>query len=81
MSNNSQTTELLGCPFCGSLPRVELGKKGSCQLHGEPFQPVIVRCADHDCFANPKVQAGDIFNGGEVEARKTAINKWNRRSA
>lgn len=71
---------LLPCPFCGSKPRVELGKRGSCQLHGEPFQAVLIRCAKHECPAKPSVADGDIFNGGERKARQEAIAAWNTRS-
>ena len=68
-----------GCPFCGSQPRIERGKRGSCQLHGEPFQGVVIRCAKHECPVKPKVQAGDIFNGGEEKAKQEAIQIWNTR--
>lgn len=72
--------KLLPCPFCGAIPRVELGKKGHCSLHGEPFQPVVVRCATSDCPANPQVSAGDIFNGGRASAQAKAVTLWNRRA-
>lgn len=71
---------LLQCPFCGSRPRIELGKRGSCQLHGEPFQSVLIRCAKYECPCKPKCEAGDIFNGGKELAEKEAIAKWNNRT-
>lgn len=51
------------CPFCGDIPFIDLGKQGSCQLHGETFQAVIAHCKKHECHAKPRVQAGDIYNG------------------
>jgi hypothetical protein len=68
------------CPFCGRKPRVELGKKGHCSLHGEPFQPALIRCTTTDCPAKPQVQAGDVFNGGLAQATNEAIAKWNTRA-
>ncbi len=67
------------CPFCGNIPFIDLGKRGNCQLHGEPFQSVIVHCKKSDCAAKPSVQAGDIYNGGKEKAENEAIGVWNRR--
>lgn len=69
------------CPFCGSIPFVEQGKKGNCQLHGEPFQAVVVHCKKHECPAKPRISAGDIFNGGYEKAADEAISLWNRRAS
>jgi len=35
---------LPGCPFCGATPHRGLGKKESCQMHGEPFQRYSIWC-------------------------------------
>jgi hypothetical protein len=71
---------LLPCPFCGNAPYFELGKRGNCQLHGEPFQSIIIRCKKSDCPAKPLIAAGDIFNGGEAKAKKEAAKLWNTRA-
>ena len=73
-------SELLPCPFCGGRPRVDLAKKTFCQLHGEPSQQVTVYCYHADCVSKPSVSAGDVFNGGEAQAREKAIAAWNRRA-
>ena len=67
------------CPFCGSNPRIEDGKKAYCQLHGDPSQPVVIRCADGSCPSNPCVKGGNIFNGGRPKAVGEAIRRWNTR--
>ena len=69
--------ELLPCPFCKQKPRVSRGTKGSCQLHGDPYQAMRVVCETRTCPARPQVQAGDIYNGGEPKARLEAITLWN----
>lgn len=69
------------CPFCGSIPYIDLGKRGTCQLHGEPFQSVLIHCKKHECPAHPSIAAGDIYNGGKELAEDEAIEKWNTRSA
>ena len=69
---------ILPCPFCGKTPRLEKGKKSFCQLHGEPSQPMIVRCANTSC-CRPQWAAGDVFNGGEEKAKLEVIEKWNTR--
>jgi len=69
------------CPFCGSTTYIDLGKKGSCQLHGEPFQSIIIHCKKHECPAKPKVEGGDIYNGGKEKAIKEVSIKWNTRTA
>ena len=68
------------CPFCGSIPFIDRGKQGSCQLHGEPFQAVLIHCKKHECAARPKIEAGDIYNGGWEKAEAEAIERWNRRA-
>jgi len=68
------------CPFCGGRPRAILGKKGHCQLHGDPFQPVIIQCKNGNCRIKPQVEGGDIFNGGEVRAHNEAAARWNTRA-
>lgn len=77
----TQASELAGCPFCGSRPFFGLGKKGSCQLHGEPFQAVTIYCKKHECPAKPLVSGGDIYNGGEAKARIEVAKMWNKRAA
>jgi len=74
-----QASELEKCPFCNSQPYFGLGKKGNCQLHGEPFQSVVIFCKKHECPAKPKVEGGDIYNGGEAKARIEVAKLWNRR--
>ena len=69
----------LPCPFCGDTPYIDLGKRGTCQLHGEPFQSVIIHCKKHECPAKPSISAGDIYNGGKAQAENDAIKKWNKR--
>jgi hypothetical protein len=69
------------CSFCGSTPVFELGKRENCQLHGEPYQPMIIKCKNHQCFVKPSTTGGDIFNGGETEARKQVAKQWNKRTA
>lgn len=71
----------LPCPFCRSIPKVDLGRKGYCQLHGDPYQPVIVSCSNRECAASACVSAGDIYNGGEPKARLEAIAIWNKRES
>ena len=68
------------CPYCGSIPYVDLGKQGSCQLHGEPFQAVLIHCKNYKCPAKPRVEAGDIYNGGNEKAWAKAIQLWNTRA-
>lgn len=68
------------CPFCGSVPYIDLGKRGNCQLHGEPYQSVIVHCKNTSCAARPSITAGDIYNGGKPKAEDEAIALWNRRN-
>ena len=77
MSN--QKIKLLPCPFCGATPIWGRGKRGSCQLHGEPFQAVTIHCVVA-CPAKPMVSAGDIYNGGEHKARLEAAAIWNKRA-
>jgi hypothetical protein len=55
-----------------------LGKKGSCQLHGEPMQSVTLACR-MGCRVRPSVSGGDIFNGGESQARNEVARIWNTR--
>jgi hypothetical protein len=79
MTNNEAMLLPDNCPFCGSKPFVEQGKRGSCQLHGEPFQSVVIRCKKQECPAKPLIQAGDIFNGGYEKAKAEAVAIWNTR--
>lgn len=72
--------DLEPCPFCGSNPHISLGKKGSCQLHGEPFQSVRIHCDKRECLFKPSIQAGDIFNGGKEKATEEAAKLWNTRA-
>ena len=72
---------LVPCKCCGSRPFIDKGKRGSCQLHGEPFQAILIVCKKRECAAKPKVEGGDIFNGGEQKAKLEAIDKWNRVNA
>lgn len=76
-----QTKSILPCPFCGSIPKVNLGKTSHCSLHGDPFQSVRVYCDNNQCFANPRVEGGDVHNGGEPKARLEAIERWNVRKS
>lgn len=72
-------TTILPCPFCGRPPVVDQGKLMHCQLHGEPYQSIIIRCKTSDCPARPQVQGGDIHNEGWEQAKKKALEKWNTR--
>ncbi|WP_306127922.1 Lar family restriction alleviation protein [Roseovarius sp. MMSF_3350] len=74
-----EAPELLPCPFCGVPPRIRLGKKGSCQMHGDPFQPVVIECDYSQCRRVVMVSAGDVYNGGEQKARREAAEAWNTR--
>jgi len=78
---NDQAAEVLlkSCPFCGSKPVKELGKRGSCQLHGETYQPIVIRCKRQDCPAKPKIEGGDIYNGAEEKAVRAVSKLWNTR--
>lgn len=55
------------------------GKKGHCQLHGDPYQGIIIKCSNPYCFAREGASFGDIYNGGERKAKDEAIQKWNSR--
>jgi hypothetical protein len=72
--------ELKLCPFCGSKPKIKLGKKGHCQLHGDPYQGVVIYCDNHECKIKCGVEAGDIYNGGETKAREEVKKIWNTRN-
>ena len=67
---------LKDCPFCGEKPFIEDGKRGNCQLHGEPFQPIVIRCHCRSCPARPAISAGDIYNGGRDKAILEAAKVW-----
>lgn len=73
------TPALKGCPFCGSIPKFIHGKKTYCSLHGDESQTVIVKCTNSDCVSRPKVETGDIYNGGLDLAKQEAFEKWNKR--
>ncbi len=79
-STSATMPELLPCPWCGKKPIVGLGKKGSCQLHGEPYQCVVISCTWQECPARPCVSRGDIYNGGRPLAQKEAAEVWNTRA-
>jgi len=80
MTDKPEPPELRTCPWCGRVPRIQLGKKTNCQLHGDPMQPIVIRCATADCMARPHIETGDVHNGGEDQARAKAIAAWNRRA-
>jgi hypothetical protein len=71
---------LLNCPFCGAKPKLGMGQKGHCQLHGEPFQPVTIKCSNGYCIASGGVSVGDVYNGGHQAANDKARKKWNQRA-
>lgn len=73
-------SDLLPCPFCGGKPVVQDGKKGHCQLHGDPFQGMRIYCKTNGCPAHAGLERGDIYNGGKEKAREEAIAAWNRRA-
>ena len=58
--------ELLPCPFCGAKPHRNMSKVKHDQLHGEPYQDLIVKCP-HLCAS---------MEGGEG----TVIELWNTRA-
>lgn len=75
---------LKDCPFCGCTPKINLGKKYHCQLHGEPSQGIVIKCDWKDCPAKPSIEGGNIYNGiGDAiykhEATQEAIKLWNTR--
>ena len=70
-------TELKPCPLCDAKPKIYLGKKKYCQLHGDPYQPVIISCTTST--HSIRVEAGNIYDGGEDLARKEAAKIWNTR--
>ncbi len=75
---------LYSCVFCGGRAAWKLSKTRYCQLHGDPYQDVIVFC-DHqkpnysnesnakrtNCGVRPEVSAGDM---------ERAFELWNTRS-
>ena len=69
--------ELKSCPFCKGEAKIFLGKLQHCQLHGEPFQYVLIKCKSgyHTC----QVTGGDVYNGGRELATEEAIKAWNTR--
>lgn len=76
--------KLLPCPWCRCQPKINLGKKHHCQLHGEPSQGIVIKCDWKDCPAKPSIEAGDIYNGiGDAiykdKATQEAISIWNTR--
>lgn len=73
------TEKLLPCPFCGRDPQKELGKIEHCSLHGDKSQTMVLRCKGSDCPANPRVEAGNIYNGGRGKALQAAATLWNTR--
>lgn len=74
------TQGLLPCPFCGARPIIREGKKGYCQLHGEPNQGIKVFCPTSGCGAAAGVEAGDIYDNGVDKAKSEAVASWNRRA-
>lgn len=69
----SPRPEILGCPFCGSRPKIKESKTTYCQLHGEPSRSFIVYCDNHKCFANPRVADGNVtWKGHETDERTKA---------
>lgn len=70
--------KLKPCPFCGGIPRFDLGRREHCQLHGDVSQAVRLYCY-HDCPARPAVIAGDVYNGGLDKAKAEAAALWNKR--
>ena len=60
----SVLSDLLGCPFCGTIPIIEPW------LCGDPPKRLI-SCANEYCYVEPSVS-------GETLA--VAIAKWNRRA-
>ena len=55
------------CPFCGATPHRQLGKRYSCQLHGDPLQDHIIRCP-HLCAQRT------------ASSKEAAIAAWNQRT-
>lgn len=66
------------CPWCGKTPVWGLGQRTYCQLHGEPRQPVRVKCQNDLCPVKPKLETGDIHLAGTQAARLEASKRWNR---
>ena len=68
--------ELKNC-ICGAGAFWQLGKLRHCQLHGEPYQSVFVKCTNSQC--SYEVEAGDVHNGGQELAFSEAVTVWNTR--
>lgn len=78
--------KLKTCPFCGCAPSMHLGKRTGCQLHGDPSQPVVIKCNYEKCPAKPMITAGDVYAGcdtvtpeNKLKAEQEAAEIWNRR--
>jgi hypothetical protein len=64
MKKRSRITRLLGCPFCGEIPKLM-------RWHGGTKYKRAVSCENENCAAMPTVI-------GANEAK--AVDKWNNRS-
>lgn len=73
------TVTTLACGSCGKQPQINRGPLTGCQLHGEPKQSVIVRCANPDCPTQPATKpVGDLYAPlGPKRAIEDAVKAWN----
>lgn len=70
-------TELLPCPFCGSIPDVFPKRP---EIEGNAFGQV--RCSNNDCSAKPCVNDGEdrADDRGSDAYKMAAIKIWNTRA-
>jgi hypothetical protein len=75
---NTNSQELKPCPFCGGRARKELGKRKTCQLHGDPYQDTIIRCPLDNCVRMEGVEAVVIakWNSRPTPAIVEGLKRW-----
>jgi hypothetical protein len=75
---NTPSQELKACPFCGGRARKELGKRKTCQLHGDPYQDTIIRCPLNNCVRMEGAEAVVIakWNSRPTPAIVEGLKRW-----
>ena len=73
------TLNVRSCGSCGKQPQINRGPLTGCQLHGEPKQAIIVRCANPKCPTQPATKPiGDLYGiRGPKSTIGDAVNAWN----